>query len=137
MRTILNLIWLVLAGVWLAIEYVIAGAIMFVTIIGIPFGMQSFKLAGYALWPFGRMLIPAQTRRKKLSVVANLLWFVLAGWWLALSHLLFGCLLCLTIIGIPLGVGSFKMAGAAFAPFGKVIVRKSDITTAPTGAVAV
>ena len=129
MRTLLNLIWLILAGVWLAIEYVIAGAILCITIIGIPFGVQSFKLAGYALWPFGRMLIPARTQHKGISVIGNILWVVLAGWWLALSHLIVGCLLCITIIGIPLGVASFKMAGAALAPFGKEIVRKSELTT--------
>jgi uncharacterized membrane protein YccF (DUF307 family) len=128
-RVLLNLIWLVLAGIWLGIEYVLAGVILCITIIGIPFGVQSFKLAGYALWPFGRMLIPARTRHKGLSVIGNILWLVLAGWWLALSHLIVGCLLCLTIIGIPLGVASFKMAGAALVPFGKEIVRKSDLAT--------
>lgn len=127
MRTLLNILWLLLAGLWLAIEYVLAGLLMLITIIGIPFGVQAFKLAGYALWPFGRTLVPAQTRNKGLSVVGNVLWFVLAGWWLALSHLITGCLLCLTIIGIPLGVGSLKMAGAALVPFGKEIVRTADL----------
>ena len=125
MRVLLNLIWLVLAGIWLAIEYLIAGVILCITVIGIPFGVQSFKLAGYALWPFGRMLIPARTRHKGISVIGNILWVVLAGWWLALSHLIVGCLLCITIIGIPLGIASFKMAGAALAPFGKEIVRRA------------
>lgn len=129
MRVLLNLIWLVLGGIWLAIEYVLAGALLCITIIGIPFGVQSFKLAGYALWPFGRMLIPARTRHKGISVIGNILWLVLAGWWLALSHLIVGCLLCVTITGIPLGVASFKMAGAALAPFGKEIAKKSDLTT--------
>jgi uncharacterized membrane protein YccF (DUF307 family) len=128
-RVLLNLIWLILAGIWLAIAYVIAGALLCITIIGIPFGVQSFKLAGYALWPFGRMLIPARTRHKGISVLGNILWLILAGWWLALGHLIVGCLLCLTIIGIPLGVASFKMAGAAIVPFGKEIVKKSDLTT--------
>jgi uncharacterized membrane protein YccF (DUF307 family) len=135
-RTILNIIWVVLAGIWLAIEYVIAGVILCITMIGIPFGVQSFELSVYALWPFGRMLIPARTRSKGLSVVGNVLWVVLAGWWLALSHLILGCLLCITIIGIPLGIGSFKMARAALAPFGKEIVGKSDLTT-PADAIAV
>jgi uncharacterized membrane protein YccF (DUF307 family) len=96
----------------------------------------SRKLAGYALWPFGRMLIPARTRHKGISVIGNILWIVLAGWWLALSHLIVGCLLCITIIGMPLGVASFKMAGAALAPFGKEIVRKSELT-ASADAIAV
>jgi uncharacterized membrane protein YccF (DUF307 family) len=91
--------------------------------------VQSFKLAGYALWPFGRVLVPSPTRLKGFSVVANILWFVLAGWWLALAHLLTGILLCLTIIGIPLGVADFKMAGAALVPFGKEIVRTSDLAS--------
>jgi uncharacterized membrane protein YccF (DUF307 family) len=124
MKTLLNVLWLVLAGVWLAISYVIAGAIMFVTIIGIPFGLQAFKLAGYALWPFGRGLAQRPDRHKIASGIGNVLWFVLAGWWLALEHLLAGVLLCLTVVGIPLGVGSFKMATAAVRPMGRIVVRK-------------
>ena len=137
MRFLLNVIWLVLAGLWLAIEYVVASVILAITIIGLPFAKQSLKLAQYALWPFGRTLIPAETRDKGLSVLGNVLWVVLAGWWLALSHLLFGCLLCLTIVGIPLGVGSIKMAGAALAPFGKQIVRKKDLRYVPPGAIII
>jgi uncharacterized membrane protein YccF (DUF307 family) len=137
MRTILNIIWLVLAGFWLALAYVVAGLILCITIIGIPFGVQSFKLAGYALWPFGRVLVPSPTRLKGLSVVANILWFVLAGWWLALAHLVTGVLLCLTIVGIPLGVADFKMAGAALVPFGKQIVRTADLAQPPPGAITV
>ncbi len=102
-RTILNLIWLVLAGVWLAIGYLIAAVILCITIIGIPFAVQAIKLAGYALWPFGRALVPSADRIRPLSAVGNVLWFVLAGWWLALEHLIAGILLCVTIIGIPLG----------------------------------
>ena len=135
MRFVLNLIWLVLAGIWLALEYVIAAFLLALTVVGLPFAAQALKLAAYALWPFGRMLIPAQTRMKGLSVIGNVLWFVLAGWWLALLHLVHGCLLCLTIIGIPLGIGSFKMAGAALTPFGREIVRKSQLQHVPPGAV--
>ena len=136
-RTLLNVIWLLLAGLWLAIAYVVAGVILCITIIGIPFGVQSFKLAGYALWPFGRVLVPSPTRLKGLSVVANILWLILAGWWLALAHLITGILLCITIIGIPLGVADFKMAGAALVPFGKEIVRISDLAQPPAGAIRV
>jgi uncharacterized membrane protein YccF (DUF307 family) len=124
-RTILNILWLILAGVWLAISYVIAAVLLAITIIGIPFAKQAIKLAGYALWPFGRTLVQSSTRHKGLSVVGNILWFVLAGWWLALAHLITGCLLCLTIIGIPLGVADFKMAGAALVPFGRKVVKLS------------
>jgi uncharacterized membrane protein YccF (DUF307 family) len=136
-RTVLNIIWLVLAGFWLALAYVLAGLILCITIIGIPFGVQSFKLAGYALWPFGRVLVPSPTRLKGLSVIANILWFILAGWWLALAHLLTGILLCLTIIGIPLGVADFKMAGAALVPFGKEIVRATGLAQPTPGAISV
>jgi uncharacterized membrane protein YccF (DUF307 family) len=137
-RTLLNIIWLVLAGVWLAIGYLFAAIIMAITIIGIPFAMQAIKLAGYALWPFGRTLVPSKSRHKSLSVVGNVLWVVLAEWWLALGHLFVGILLCITIIGIPLGVASFKMAGAALVPFGKEVVKLSDLgREPPQGAVVV
>jgi uncharacterized membrane protein YccF (DUF307 family) len=136
-RLVLNILWLVLAGIWMTIAYVIAGAILCITIIGIPFGIQSFKLAVYALWPFGRALVPAAARMKAVSAVANVLWFILAGWWLALGHLITGILLCLTIIGIPLGVASFKLAGAALVPFGKEIVSLQGLSQPPSGAVVV
>jgi uncharacterized membrane protein YccF (DUF307 family) len=121
----------VLAGVWLAIGYTLAALLLAITIIGLPFAKQALKLAGYALWPFGRTLIPSETRHKGLSVFANVLWFILAGWWLTLEHLLVGILLCLTIIGIPLGVACFKMAGAALVPFGKEVVTLSTLTRRP------
>lgn len=128
MRTLLNVLWLVLAGIWMAIAYLIAGVLMAITIIGIPFALQAFKLGGYALWPFGRTLVPKKHRHKGLSVIGNVLWFILAGWWLALGHLFTGILLCITIIGIPLGVASFKMAGAALVPFGKEIVPLRELS---------
>jgi uncharacterized membrane protein YccF (DUF307 family) len=134
---VLNVLWLVLSGVWLAIAYVLAGVLLCLTIIGIPFGVQAFKLAVYALWPFGRALVPAATRMRAVSSIANVLWFILAGWWLALAHLVTGMLLCLTIIGIPLGVASFKMAGAALVPFGKEIVPLRSLAAPPPGAVVV
>jgi uncharacterized membrane protein YccF (DUF307 family) len=127
MRLVLNVIWLVLAGFWLAVSYLFAAVLLAITIIGLPFAKQSVKLAGYAFWPFGRTLIQSPGRSKSLSVIGNILWFVLAGWWLALEHLIAGALLCLTIIGIPLGVGSFKMASAALAPFGREVVKNSEL----------
>jgi len=99
--------------------------------------VQPFKLAAYALWPFGRALVPSATRMKGLSVVANILWFILAGWWLALGHLFTGILLCITIIGIPLGIASFKMAGAALVPFGKEIVPLGSLAQGAPGTVVV
>jgi uncharacterized membrane protein YccF (DUF307 family) len=136
MKIVLNILWLILAGVWLALGYLIAAAIMAITIVGLPFAKQALKLALYALWPVGRTLIKSETRSVKLSVLANVLWFVLVGWWLALEHLLVGCLLCITIIGIPLGIGAFKMASAALVPFGKEIVEKQHLKYVPPDAVA-
>jgi uncharacterized membrane protein YccF (DUF307 family) len=136
LRLILNVLWLVLSGIWMAIAYILAGLVMCITIIGIPFGVQAFKLAGYALWPFGRALAPSG-RRPGLSLIGNVIWFIFAGWWLALGHLLTGVALCLTIIGIPLGIASFKMAGAALVPFGRVIVSLPSGTYAPAGMIAI
>jgi uncharacterized membrane protein YccF (DUF307 family) len=99
-----------------------------ITIIGLPFAKQSLKLAGYAVWPFGRALVESWTRHKSLSVIGNILWFVLAGRWLALEHLIVGIVLCLTIIGIPLGVGSFKMSGTALVSSGREVVKLDDLT---------
>lgn len=127
MKTLFNIIWLVLAGLWMALGYLIAAVLLAITIIGLPFAKQSLKLGGYALWPFGRALIQSPTRHKGLSVIGNLLWFVLAGWWLALGHLLTGVALCLTIIGIPLGIADIKMAGAALVPFGRQVVSAREL----------
>jgi uncharacterized membrane protein YccF (DUF307 family) len=127
MKTLLNIIWLVLAGAWLALGYLLAAVLLAITIVGLPFAKQSLKLARYALWPFGRALVSSPTRHETLSVIGNVLWLVLAGWWLALAHLVTGITLCLTIIGIPLGIADFKMAGAALVPFGRMIVRAREL----------
>jgi uncharacterized membrane protein YccF (DUF307 family) len=127
MKTLLNIIWLVFAGVWMALGYLIAAVLLAITIIGLPFAKQSLKLGGYALWPFGRALAQSPTRHKGLSVVGNVLWFLLAGWWLALGHVLTGIALCLTIIGIPLGIADIKMAGAALVPFGRRVVSAHEL----------
>ncbi len=125
MRTVLNLLWLVLSGLWLAIGYVLAGLVLCLLIITIPFGLACFRLAAFVLWPFGRAVV-RNSEAGAPSTVANVLWFVLAGWWMALSHLLLGVVLCLTIIGIPLGLGNFRLAAVAIAPLGKKIVPTSD-----------
>ncbi|MCO8127257.1 YccF domain-containing protein [Acidimicrobiia bacterium EGI L10123] len=127
MRTIGNILWLILAGVWLAIGYAIAGLVLLVTIVGIPFGLQSFKLAGYSLWPFGRVVVRDPDASGALGLIGNVLWFVLAGWWLALAHVATGIALIITIIGIPLGVANFKLALLALVPFGKTVVPLDDI----------
>ena len=125
MRTLLNLIWLVLAGFWLAIGYAIAGIICCVLIVTIPFGIAAFRIAGYTLWPFGRTVVDKRTAGAG-ALLGNLIWIIFAGWWLALGHLATGIALCLTIIGIPLGVANFKLAFVAIAPLGKDIVSTRD-----------
>jgi uncharacterized membrane protein YccF (DUF307 family) len=125
MRLLLNVIWLVLSGIWMAIGYVLAGIICCVLIITIPFGLASFRIAGFALWPFGRTVV-AKPTAGVASFVGNVLWCVFAGIWLAVGHLVSGIALCLTIIGIPLGLGSFKLIPVSLAPLGKDIVELPD-----------
>ena len=103
----------------------LAGLVMFVLIITIPFGIASFRLAAYVLWPFGRTLVP-RPDAGAASAIGNIIWFILVGLWMAIGHLLLGLLLCLTIIGIPLGLGNFKLAAVAIAPLGKEIVPTTD-----------
>ena len=124
-KTLLNIIWLVFCGLWLAIGYVIAGVVMCILIITIPFGVAAFRLAAFTLWPFGRTLVPRPDAGAP-SFIGNVLWFLLAGLWMAIAHVVTGIVLCLTIIGIPLGIADFKLAGAALAPLGKDIVRTDD-----------
>jgi uncharacterized membrane protein YccF (DUF307 family) len=125
MRTILNLIWLVLAGFWLAVGYVVAGLICCVLIITIPFGIASFRIAGYALWPFGRTVVDKPGAGAP-SVLGNIIWLIVAGWWLALGHLVSGIALCVTIIGIPLGLANFKLIPISQQPLGKEVVRSDQ-----------
>ncbi|MCB0964519.1 MAG: YccF domain-containing protein [Acidimicrobiales bacterium] len=125
MRTIGNLLWLVLAGVWLALGYAVAGLLLCVTIIGIPFGIQSFKLAGFSLWPFGRSVVPDGGAGGCLELVANVVWLVLFGWEMFLAHLVAGALLCLTIVGIPFGIQAFKLSVLALWPFGRQVVGRT------------
>ena len=125
MKTILNILWLVLCGFWLAIGYVAAGVLMCILIVTIPFGVACFRLASYVLWPFGRTVVPKPDAGAG-SFIGNVLWFVLAGLWMAIAHIVTGLALCITIIGIPLGVADFKLAAVAIAPLGKDIVRTDD-----------
>ena len=121
LRGILNVIWLVLEGFWMAIAYVIAGIVCFILILTIPFGIASFRIAGYVLWPFGRT-VERRPTAGVASVIGNVLWLILFGWWLALGHLIAGIALCLTIIGIPLGIASFKIIPVTLVPLGTRIV---------------
>ena len=121
MRLILNVIWFVLAGVWMAIAYAIAALICFVLIITIPFGIASLRIAMFALWPFGKTIVK-RPDAGIASGIGNVIWFILCGWWLAIGHLITGVLLCLTIIGIPLGLANFKLIPVSPLPMGREIV---------------
>ena len=121
MRVILNVIWLVLCGIWMAIAYVIAGLIAFVLIITIPFGIAAFRIANYVLWPFGRTTVPRKDAGVG-SLIGNIIWIILFGWELALMHLISGIALCITIIGIPLGLANFKLIPISLLPLGVRIV---------------
>ena len=121
MRLLLNILWLVLCGFWMAIGYAIAGVICCVLIITIPFGIASFRIAGFALWPFGRTIVRNPDAGAP-SMIGNVIWFIFAGLWLAIGHLLTGFALCITIIGIPLGLASFKMIPISLTPLGYRIV---------------
>jgi uncharacterized membrane protein YccF (DUF307 family) len=120
-RLILNVIWLVLAGFWMALGYALAAVIMFILVFTIPFGVAALRIGVFALWPFGKTVI----RRGDAgagSTIGNVIWFVLAGWWLILLHVITGVALCLTIIGIPLGLANFKLIPVTLTPFGRDIV---------------
>ncbi|HVB01645.1 MAG TPA: YccF domain-containing protein [Acidimicrobiales bacterium] len=124
-RTLLYLLWLVFSRIWLAFGYAIAGICMFLLVITVPFGFVSFGLAACVLWPFGRKVVKRPSAGA-MSTMENILWFVLAGLWMATAHLFIGVLLCLTIVGIPLVLGNFKLASVAIAPLGKEIVSTRD-----------
>jgi len=124
MRVLLNVIWLVLCGFWMAIAYAVVGLIcfaLFIFIITIPFGIASFRIAGFVLWPFGRS-IERRPRAGVASLIGNVIWIIFFGWELALGHLVTGMLLCLTIIGIPLGLANFKIIPISLLPLGVRIV---------------
>jgi uncharacterized membrane protein YccF (DUF307 family) len=121
LRLLLNIIWLVLAGFWLFLGYMLAALICFILIITIPFGVAAVRIGLYALWPFGRTVVRKPTAGAG-SAIGNFLWLLLCGWWLALGHLVTGVALCLTIIGIPLGLANFKLIPVSLFPFGREIV---------------
>lgn len=129
MRTLLNIIWLVLGGFWLAVGYFVAGVLACILIITIPFGIASFRMAGYALWPFGRAVI-AKPNAGFGSALGNVIWFVIAGLWLAIGHVTTAVAQAVTIIGIPLAIANLKMIPVTCFPFGKDIV---DSRALPAG----
>lgn len=120
-RVILNVIWLVLAGLWMAIAYALVGLVACILIITIPFGIAAFRIANYVLWPFGRTIVPRRDAGIG-SLIGNIIWIILFGWWLAIGHLVTGIALCLTIIGIPLGLANFKLIPISLLPLGVQIV---------------
>lgn len=121
MRVLLNIIWLVFGGLELFLAYVLAGIIACIFIITIPVGVASFRIAGYVLWPFGREVV-RKPGAGAGSALMNFVWFVIAGFWLAIGHIVTGVLMCLTIVGIPLGVANFKMIPVTCFPYGKEII---------------
>lgn len=125
MRLLLNIIWVVLCGFWMFLAYVVAAIICCVLIITIPFGLAAFRIAVFALWPFGQTVVSRPSSGAP-SFIGNVIWFIFAGLWLAIGHLITGILLMITIIGIPLALGNFKLIPVSLAPLGKVIVPLDD-----------
>jgi len=130
-RLVLNIIWLVLHGWLLALAYFLAGAVACLLIVTIPFGIASFRLAAFAAWPFGRTTVRAPDAGPA-STLGNVLWFVFAGWWLALLHVAAGVAYCITIVGIPFGIALFKLAAVGLFPLGKRVV-PADVAAAWRG----
>ena len=122
MKFLGNIIWLICGGLLTAVEYLISSLLLMITIIGIPFGLQTLKLGMLALWPFGSRVTDNGNSGGCLCLVMIVIWIFIGGFWICLTHLFFGLLLCITIIGIPFGRQHFKMAALALSPFGKNIV---------------
>ena len=129
MRLLLNLLWLVLAGFWMFLAYLVAAVLCVIFIVTIPFAVVALRIGLFALWPFGREVVK-RPEAGGGSTLGNVVWFLIAGWWLTLGHLVSGVALCLTIIGIPLGLANFKLVRVSLAPFGR------DIVDVPPGRVA-
>jgi uncharacterized membrane protein YccF (DUF307 family) len=124
MRFLGNLIWLICGGLFTAIEYVLSSVALMITIIGIPFGLQTLKLAMLELWPFGAEIRIRENQPGCLSTLMNFIWFFVGGIWIFLTHMFFGILLGITIIGIPFAKQHFKLAGLALTPFGREVLYK-------------
>jgi uncharacterized membrane protein YccF (DUF307 family) len=122
MRLLGNLIWLIFGGIIIAVEYFIGSLVLMITIIGIPFGIQTLKMASLAIWPFGRDTRVQSRASGCLYILMNILWLITGGLWIAATHAIFGIILCITIIGIPFGLQHFKLTAIALSPFGRDIV---------------
>jgi uncharacterized membrane protein YccF (DUF307 family) len=121
MRLVLNVIWLVFGGFWLAVGYAFAALVMLILIVTIPFSVAAARIALFCLWPFGRTIV-RKPGAGTGALIGNVIWILLAGWWLALGHLVSGVAMCITIIGIPLGLANFKLIPVSLTPFGREIV---------------
>ena len=122
MKFLGNLVWLVLGGLLVSIIYILSGLVLCITVVGIPFGLQLIKFGRYAFWPFGHEIVNRNGEPGCLSIVMNLVWILLGWWEVAIVHLVFGLLFCITIVGVPFGIQHFKLALASVFPFGKEIV---------------
>jgi len=127
MSLLLNILWLIFGGIFVSLGYIAGGVALCFTIIGIPWGVQCFKLAIFALFPFGQdtRMRPNATGQDLINVILNIVWLIFGGIWVMLNHLVWGLLLCITIIGIPFGLQHFKMVKLALWPFGRIIVDKN------------
>lgn len=124
MKTLANLIWLLCGGLGIAMEYLVSSLLLMITIVGIPWGIATMRLGVLAVWPFGAHVVDnPQASHGCLNMAMNVLWFLVGGLWIALTHLASGLLLCITIVGIPWGKMHFRLMGLAVAPFGKMVVR--------------
>jgi uncharacterized membrane protein YccF (DUF307 family) len=122
MKILGNLVWLIFGGIIIAIEYFIGSILLMITVVGIPFGLQTLKMGALALWPFGRDTRVQSRASGCLYIIMNILWLICGGLCIAITHAIFGALLCITIIGIPFGLQHFKLTGTALNPFGRDIV---------------
>ena len=126
LRLILNVLWLLLGGLVLALGWLLAAVVMFILIITIPFGLQALKIAGFTLWPFGRTLVK-RPDAGAASAIGNVIWFILAGWWLAIGHLVAAVALAITIVGIPLAAAHIKLIPISLVPFGREVVSIDEV----------
>ena len=126
LRLILNVLWLLLGGLVLALGWLLAALVMFILIITIPFGLQALKIAGFTLWPFGRTLVK-RPDAGAASAIGNVIWFILAGWWLAIGHLVAAVALAITIVGIPLAAAHIKLIPISLVPFGREVVTIDEV----------
>lgn len=128
-QLILNILWVILCGFWMALGYLLAALICFILIITIPFGIASLRLAGYVLWPFGRTVVDKPTAGAG-SLIGNVIWFIFAGWWLAIGHIVTSIALAITIIGLPFAWANLKLVPLSLFPLGHEVVDADDARVA-------